>query len=79
MSALAAASEDLARTTWFAVWSSSREVMESYYKFNLFHSNLYNLVVADFHTYFVGHSKILSHDNTVRDATDAVVPGLVEE
>lgn len=37
----------------------------------------YNLVVADFHTYFVGQAKILSHDNTIREPTDAVVPGLV--
>jgi hypothetical protein len=36
----------------------------------------YNLVVADFHTYFVGYRKVLSHDNTIRQATRAVVPGL---
>jgi hypothetical protein len=36
----------------------------------------YNLVVADFHTYFVGGAKILSHDNTIRRPTDAIVPGL---
>ena len=36
----------------------------------------YNLVVADFHTYFVGDAKILSHDNTIRRPTDAIVPGL---
>jgi hypothetical protein len=24
----------------------------------------YNLVVADFHTYFVGKTRVLSHDNT---------------
>ncbi|NUQ65429.1 MAG: hypothetical protein HUU20_23420, partial [Pirellulales bacterium] len=36
----------------------------------------YNLVVADFHTYFVGEARILSHDNTVRRPTNAVVPGL---
>jgi hypothetical protein len=34
-------------------------------------------VVADFHTYFVGEAKILSHDNTIRQPTNAVVPGLV--
>jgi len=36
----------------------------------------YNLVVADFHTYFVGNAKILSHDNTIRRPTNAIVPGL---
>jgi hypothetical protein len=36
----------------------------------------YNLVVADFSTYFVGQQKILSHDFTPRRATSAVVPGL---
>lgn len=36
----------------------------------------YNLEVADFNTYFVGYSKILSHDNTVRTPTSAIVPGL---
>ena len=39
----------------------------------------YNLIVADFHTYFVGEAKLLCHDNTVRRPTDAVVPGLFEE
>ena len=37
----------------------------------------YNLVVADFATYFVGPDKLLSHDNTVREPTERVVPGLV--
>jgi hypothetical protein len=36
----------------------------------------YNLVVADFHTYFVGKDKILTHDNTIRKPTNCVVPGL---
>lgn len=36
----------------------------------------YNLVVADFNTYFVGQQKLLSHDNTVRRPTNVVVPGL---
>ena len=36
----------------------------------------YNLVVADFHTYFVGDAKILSHDNTIRQPVNEVVPGL---
>jgi hypothetical protein len=36
----------------------------------------YNLVVADFGTYFVGQQKILAHDYTLRSATNALVPGL---
>lgn len=36
----------------------------------------YNLVVADYHTYFVGESMILSHDTTFAQPTDRVVPGL---
>jgi len=39
----------------------------------------YNLIVADFHTYFVGDGKILSHDNTPRAPTNALVPGLMPE
>ncbi len=39
----------------------------------------FNLVVADFNTYFVGESGILVHDNTPRSPTAAVVPGLVPE
>ena len=39
----------------------------------------YNLVVADFHTYFVGYRKVLSHDNSMRMPTRAVVPGLRPE
>lgn len=35
----------------------------------------YNLVVADFNTYFAGPAKVLSHDNTIRRTTSAVVPG----
>jgi len=37
----------------------------------------YNVEVADFHTYFVGEGKILCHDNTVRQPTVAILPGLV--
>ncbi|MEZ6073307.1 MAG: polymorphic toxin-type HINT domain-containing protein [Pirellulales bacterium] len=37
----------------------------------------HNLIVADFHTYFVTASNILTHDNTTREATDFMVPGLV--
>lgn len=38
----------------------------------------YNLVVADFHTYFVGEPQILSHDNTVSRPTEVLVPGLAK-
>jgi hypothetical protein len=38
----------------------------------------YNLIVADFNTYFVGDAKVLCHDNTVREPTNAVVPGLIQ-
>ena len=37
----------------------------------------YNLVVADFNTYFVGEDRLLVHDNTLRQPTQAIVPGLV--
>jgi hypothetical protein len=37
---------------------------------------VHNLVVADFHTYFVTEAKILTHDNTIREPTEALVPGL---
>ncbi|MGO8745783.1 MAG: polymorphic toxin-type HINT domain-containing protein [Thermoguttaceae bacterium] len=36
----------------------------------------FNLVVADFHTFFAGQARILTHDNTVRQPTNRVVPGL---
>jgi hypothetical protein len=36
----------------------------------------YNLIVADFHTYFVGYERVLSHDNTVRKAISASPVGL---
>lgn len=39
----------------------------------------YNLVVADFNTYFVGQARVLSHDNTVRRPTAMIVPGLVKK
>jgi len=35
----------------------------------------YNLIVADFHTYFIGDSRILSHDNTVCAPTRNARPG----
>lgn len=36
----------------------------------------FNLIVADFNTYFVGKNGILVHDNTPRQPTTATVPGL---
>lgn len=39
----------------------------------------HNLVVADFHTYFVGRQKILVHDVTPRRPTTAIVPGLKQQ
>ena len=39
----------------------------------------YNLVVADFHTYFVGKSAILSHDVLPPKPTNKRVPGLNDE
>ncbi len=38
----------------------------------------FNLVVADFNTYFVGQQKILVHDVTPREPTTTLVPGLKE-
>lgn len=40
------------------------------------HAETYNLVVAENNSYFVGESRILCHDNTIRQPTDRVVPGL---
>ena len=37
----------------------------------------YNLVVADFSSYFVGANKIISHDFTPRGGVNVVVPGLL--
>jgi hypothetical protein len=42
-------------------------------------SEAYNLVVADFNTYFVGESGLLVHDNTPRRPTRATLPGMTEE
>ena len=36
----------------------------------------FNLVVADFNTYFVGKCGVLVHDNTPPDPVETVVPGL---
>ena len=38
----------------------------------------YNLVVADYNTYFVGSANVLVHDNIYRQPTLAKVPGLIE-
>jgi hypothetical protein len=37
---------------------------------------VYNLVVADVQNYFVGEGRWLSHDNTARQPTRCLVPGL---
>jgi hypothetical protein len=39
----------------------------------------YNLIVADFNTYFVGEQGILVHDNTPRQPTSALLPGLLAD
>jgi hypothetical protein len=39
----------------------------------------HNLLVADFRSFFVGQTKILVHDNTVRRHTAAIVPGVAGE
>ena len=38
----------------------------------------YNLIVADFNTYFVSDAQVLVHDNNLRQVTTATVPGLVD-
>jgi hypothetical protein len=38
----------------------------------------YNLIVADFNTFFVGPEKILSHDVTEHKPTRSIVPGLAK-
>jgi hypothetical protein len=35
----------------------------------------YNLIVADFNSYFVGDERVFVHDNTFRLPTAAIVPG----
>jgi|GEM_PF-1738894 len=40
---------------------------------------VYNLVVADFHTYFVGNSMVLSHDVMSPGLTNVKVPGLAAQ
>jgi hypothetical protein len=39
----------------------------------------YNLIVADFSTYFVGENGILAHDITVQRPTQASVPGYIKQ
>ena len=39
----------------------------------------YNLVVADFNTYFIGSSGILAHDNTPHRSTQALLPGIAKK
>ena len=39
----------------------------------------YNLIVADFGTYFVGEGRILVHDNTPRLPTPTAIPGYVAD
>ncbi len=39
----------------------------------------HNLVVADFHSYFVGEEKTLCHDNTDQRPTLAIAPGIYRE
>ena len=38
-------------------------------------ADAYNLVVADFNTYFVGENRLLVHDNTRAEPTERFVPG----
>ncbi len=38
--------------------------------------DVFNLIVADFHTYFVGKAMVLSHDVLPPNPTDCLVPGL---
>lgn len=42
-------------------------------------AQVFNLVVEDFHTYFVGECGLLAHDITYRQPTTALVPGLGRE
>ena len=39
----------------------------------------FNLVVSDFHTYFVGNQRVYSYDNTERQPSLVAVPGLLED
>jgi hypothetical protein len=39
-------------------------------------AEVYNLVVSEFHNYFVGRSALLAHDNSPLEETSTLVPGL---
>jgi hypothetical protein len=41
-------------------------------------TEVYNLVVSDWHTYFVGNSRLLVHDNSPIQEPTTLVPGLVK-
>jgi hypothetical protein len=41
--------------------------------------SVYNLVVADAHTYFAGKERLYTHDVTRREPTDSILPGLRKE
>ncbi|MDZ4780638.1 MAG: polymorphic toxin-type HINT domain-containing protein [Planctomycetia bacterium] len=40
-------------------------------------AEVFNLIVADFHSYFVADGRWLTHDNTPQSPTDTIVPGLL--
>jgi hypothetical protein len=40
-------------------------------------AEVFNLIVADFHSYFVADGRWLTHDNTPQAPTDTIVPGLL--
>jgi hypothetical protein len=42
-------------------------------------SPTFNLVMADNHNYFVGQSRLLTHDNTPRQATSLIAPGVAAD
>ncbi|MCH5376563.1 MAG: HINT domain-containing protein, partial [Planctomycetes bacterium] len=42
-------------------------------------SEAHNLLVADFQSFFVGNAKVLVHDNSIRQPTAAIVPGVTAE
>lgn len=42
------------------------------------HVEVYNLEVADFNTYFVGESQVLTHDVTIRRPSDQALPGFAK-
>jgi hypothetical protein len=41
-----------------------------------YRATTFNIVVADFHTYFVGPNKLLSHDNTIPEPALTSLPGV---